>query len=153
MSEQSGKPIKVLFLCSANAARSQMAEALLRHRHGDRFDAHSAGLEPAGIHPLVGPVLAEIGVTMPGQRSKPVAEYLGSEHFGYIITVCAAAEKNCPTAFPDIAVRLHWPVADPAGPGTPAEQLQRFRAARDELDRRIGDWISHLPRNGSDERE
>jgi arsenate reductase (thioredoxin) len=145
-------PVKVLFLCNANTARSQMAEALLRHRHGDRFAAFSAGLKPAGIHPLAKPVLEEIGVTIAGQRSKSVTEYLGTAHFGYIITLCGAAEDNCPTAFPDVAVRLHWPVDDPARPGTPGEMLTRFRAVRDELDRRIAAWVAGLASHEHDAR-
>jgi arsenate reductase len=139
-------PVKVLFLCTANAARSQMAEAILRHRHGDRCEVHSAGLEPAGIHPLVKPVLEEIGVTIAGQRSKPVTEYLGTHHFGYIITLCGNAEKHCPASFPDIAVRLHWPVDDPAVPAAPAEQLARFRAVRDEIGRQIAVWAGEALR-------
>ncbi|MBN1580344.1 MAG: arsenate reductase ArsC, partial [Anaerolineae bacterium] len=100
----------VLFLCTGNSARSQMAEAFLREYGGDRFDAYSAGLEPKEINPYTRRVMAEIGFDLSGQRSKDVTEYLGKQHFGYLITVCAQAEKNCPKTFLGVGQRLHWPI-------------------------------------------
>jgi len=140
----SPKTTKVLFLCTANSARSQMAEAIARHRYGDRIEAYSAGLVPSGIHPLVGRVIEEIGISISGQHSKSVNQYLGTHHFGYIITLCSDAEQNCPVSFPDVSVRLHWPIDDPAVPGDAEGQLELFRKARNEIDRRISSWVESL---------
>ena len=93
---------RVLFLCTGNSARSQMAEAFLRLHGGDRFEAHSAGLEPKGINPYTRRVLAEVGIDMAGQTSKDLTVYLGKTHFGYLITVCSNAEARCPI-FPGVA--------------------------------------------------
>jgi arsenate reductase len=125
--------VKVLFLCTGNSARSQMAEGLLRARAGDRFEVSSAGLEPAPVRPMAVAVMAEVGIDISGQRSKGVSEYLGHVHFGYIITVCDRAEADCPT-FPGVSRRLHWPLDDPAAAdGTGEERLAVFRRVRDEL--------------------
>jgi arsenate reductase len=88
---------RVLFLCTGNFARSQIAEAFLRHYGSDQFEAHSAGLNPKGIHPLTEIVMEEIGIPLTGHSSKGVKEYLGKVHFQYLITVCDKAEQNCPT--------------------------------------------------------
>jgi len=104
---------KVLFLCTGNSARSQMAEAFLRRYGGDRFEVYSAGLEPEEIHPLTRRVMAEAGYDLAGQRAKSLTEYMGREHFGYLITVCSDAEAACPI-FPGMGTRLHWPFDDPA---------------------------------------
>jgi arsenate reductase (thioredoxin) len=97
---------KVLFLCTGNSARSQMAEAFLRYYAGDQFEIYSAGLEPKEINPYTIKVMEEIGFDMSQHHSKAVKQYLGKELFGFIITVCDRAEMNCPI-FPGIAVRLH----------------------------------------------
>jgi arsenate reductase len=124
---------RVLFLCTGNSARSQMAEALLRAAGGERFEAHSAGLEPQPIHPLAVEAMAEIGIDISTQHSKAVAEYLGRVHFGYLVTVCDHAAANCPI-FPGIAQRLDWSLEDPAAAeGPEAERLAVFRRVRDEL--------------------
>ncbi|MGC8874232.1 MAG: arsenate reductase ArsC [Chloroflexia bacterium] len=142
MSSLQQPKVRVLFLCTHNSARSQMAEALLRHLAGDRFEAYSAGLEPREIHPYTLRVMEEIGVDMRGQRAKPVDEYLGKVHFGYIITVCSRAEEMCPI-FPGTAVRLSWPFEDPAAfEGTEEEKLQRFREVWDQIAARIREWIA-----------
>jgi arsenate reductase len=138
---QISSPIKVLFLCVANSARSQMAEGLLRHLGEGRFEAYSAGIEPSGVHPMAIKAMEEIGIDISRQQSKSVAKYLGTGHFGYIITLCNWDEAKCPTAFPDISIRLHWPLEDPAAPGTAEEQLGRFRRVRDRLREMIGRWI------------
>ncbi len=136
---------KVLFLCSGNTARSQMAEAFLRHYAGDHFDVYSAGLEPGDIHPLTRRVMEEVGLDLAGQYSKSVTEYLGKVHFGYLITVCDRARDRCPTAFPGIGRRLHWSIPDPAATeGSEEEKLSSFRAAREEAAWRIHAWLAEL---------
>jgi len=136
---------KVLFLCTGNSARSQMAEAFLRQLAGDRFDAFSAGLAPKGIHPFTRQVLAEAGLDISGQTSKDVAQFLGRVHFGYLITVCSNAEAHCPI-FPGVSVRLHWPFDDPAAAeGSEAERLAGFRRVRDEIKARIEAWLATNP--------
>jgi arsenate reductase len=132
---------KVLFLCTGNSARSQMAEALLRKYASDRFEAYSAGLEPGVVNPYTIKVLEEIGVDTSQHSSKPLTTYLGKVHFGYLITVCGNAEKNCPV-FPGMGIRQHWPLEDPAAfQGTPEETLVKFREIRDQIDERVRDWL------------
>ncbi len=133
--------IKVLFLCTGNSARSQMAEAFLRRYAGDYFEAYSAGLEPRGINPYTIRVMEEIGYDLSGQSSKPVAPFVFREHFGYVITVCSRAEANCPV-FPGLPVRLAWPFEDPSAfDGTDEDKLAKFRQIRDEIDERIRQWL------------
>ena len=132
---------KVLILCTHNSARSQMAEGFLRKYAGDDFEVYSAGLEPTEVHPYAKRVMAEVGVDISGQYSKPVLDFLGKVHFGYVITVCSKAEQECPI-FPDVSVRLHWPFPDPAAAtGSGEEQLAVFRAVRDQIDERIRTWL------------
>ena len=132
---------RVLFLCTANTARSQMAEAFLRELAGDRYEAYSAGLEAHGINPLAVQVMDERGIDISGQRSKPLSEYMGQVHFGYLITVCDRAERECPI-FPGMGLRLHWSLPDPAAAaGTEEERLQVFRDVRDELEAKVRAWI------------
>ena len=96
--------IRVLFLCTGNSARSQMAEAFLRRYGGDRFEAYSAGLEPKGINPYTRRFWTRSASTWPGTASKELSIYLGKLHFGYLITVCSNAEERCPV-FPGMGVR------------------------------------------------
>ncbi len=132
---------RVLFLCTGNSARSQMAEAFLRRYGGEHFDVFSGGLEPKGLHPLTIRVMEEAGFDMSAHKSKPLSQFLG-EHFGYLITVCANAEKNCPI-FPGVSVRLHWPFDDPAeAQATEAEQLEKFRQVRDQIASKVTDWLA-----------
>jgi arsenate reductase len=136
---------RVLFLCTSNSARSQMAEALLRHYAGDRFDVYSAGLEPKGMNPFTVRVMEEVGIPLTGQTSKDVREYMGKLHFGYLITVCANAEERCPTTFPGVSQRMHWAFDDPAAiEGSDEERLAKFREVRDQIDRRIREWLGEL---------
>jgi arsenate reductase len=136
----------VLFLCTGNSCRSQMAEAFLRKVGGDKFEAYSAGLEPKEIHPYTIQVMDEVGIDLSGQRSKDVMEYMGRRHFGYLITVCAHAEANCPTTFPGVSQRLHWPIDDPAAfEGSEEETLAKFREVRDEVEQRILAWLKENP--------
>lgn len=136
------RPTRVLFLCTGNSARSQMAEALLREKAGDRYEAHSAGLEPTAVHPMAVAAMAEIGVDIGGQRSKSLTEYLGNQHFGYLITVCDHAAANCPM-FPGVATRLHWSLVDPAAAeGGDDERMAVFRRVRDQLAELIDEFIA-----------
>ncbi len=137
---------RVLFLCTGNSCRSQMAEAFLRKYGGDRFEPHSAGLTPQPIHPLAVRVMDEVGLDISAQRSKSVREYLGKMHFQYLITVCAQADRNCPTTFPGITARLFWPFEDPASfAGAEEEKLAKFREVRDRIEARIRAWIESRP--------
>jgi arsenate reductase len=135
---------KVLFLCTHNSARSQMAEAFLRKYGGDRFEVYSAGLEPTGLHPLAKRVMEEIGFDMSGHQSKDLKQFLGTAHFGYLITVCAKAEATCPI-FPGASIRLHWPFDDPAAfEGTEEEKRNKFRVIRDGIEEKIKSWIEEV---------
>jgi arsenate reductase len=122
-----------------------MAEAFLRRYAGDRFGVYSAGLEPKRIHPLTKRVMEEIGFDLAGQHAKDVMDFAGHMHFGYLITVCARAEENCPKTFPDISQRLHWAFEDPAAfEGTEEEILAKFREIRDQIQARIKAWLKEI---------
>lgn len=143
---------RVLFLCTGNSARSQMAEAFLRKYAGDHFEVHSAGVEPKGLHPLTVRVMNEVGIDMSAHRSKGVGDYLGRVNFGYLITVCADAEANCPVAFLGVSQRQFWKFDDPAkAEGTDEEKLARFRQVRDQISARIKAWLveTQLPIAGT----
>jgi arsenate reductase len=132
---------KVLFLCTGNSARSQMAEALLRKHAGQYFEVYSAGLEPVGVNPYTIQVLSEIGINTVHLQSKALSDFIGRHHFGYLITVCSKAEANCPI-FPGMGIRLHWPFDDPAAfRGTDQETLSVFRSLRDQIDEKIVGWL------------
>jgi arsenate reductase len=127
---------RVLFLCTHNSARSQMAEGLLRHVAGDRFEAHSAGTEATHVRPLAIRAMDEIGVDISGQESKTLNRYLG-EPFDYVITVCDDAKEACPF-FPGGNMRLHWSLPDPSvAEGTEEERLTVFRSVRDAIRDRL----------------
>ena len=134
---------RVLFLCTGNSARSQMAEAFLRKYTGDHFEAHSAGLEPKGVNPFTIQVMQEVGIDMSNQTSKGVDTYLGKVLFQYLITVCDDADKNCPTVWPGVNTRMHWSFEDPAAfQGTDEEKLEKFRQIRDLIDDKIKSWLT-----------
>ena len=134
---------KVLFLCTGNSARSQMAEAFLRKYGGDRFEAHSAGLEPKGLNPFTVRAMAELGIDLSDQTSKGVDTYLGKVLFQYLITVCDDADKNCPTVWPGVNTRLHWSFQDPAAvQGTDEEKMAKFREVRDKIEARVKTWLA-----------
>jgi arsenate reductase len=140
---------KVLFLCTGNSCRSQMAEALLRKHAGERFEVFSAGLDPKPIPPMTLEVMREVGLDIRDQRPKSVLDFLGKTHFGYLITVCANAESRCPI-FPGVSYRLYWPVDDPAeATGARSQKLARFRHARDEIERHILEWLAEGDAEGS----
>lgn len=130
------RPIRVIFVCTGNSARSQMAEALLRQDGGDRFEVVSAGVSPRGVHPMTIESLARVGIDITGARSKPVGEFLG-QRFDYVITVCDKARATCPV-FPGGSETLHWGVQDPVEvEGTDAQRRAAFDAALRELAVRI----------------
>ena len=139
----SDRPV-VLFLCTGNSCRSQMAEALLRARAGGRLEARSAGTEPkAAIHPLAYRVMAEIGLDMAGQHPKDLNVYLGHLPVRHLVIVCSSANASCPSVWPGVMTRAFWPIEDPAeARGTEAEQLAKFRQARDEIAARIAGWLA-----------
>lgn len=141
MGEQSKKPL-VLFLCTGNSARSQMAEAILRARGGDRFEVASAGMEPKGVHPLTPRVLGESRIDTRGLRSKPSTEFLGKVAVHTAVIVCDRANQRCPQIYPFAWRTLYWPFDDPgAFEGTEAERLEKFREVRDEIAARIDQWL------------
>jgi arsenate reductase len=133
---------RVLFLCSRNSARSQMAEAILRRKAGDRFEVHSCGLRPDAIHPMTLQVLEEVGLDTSALRSKDLGDYLGKVSIHHAIIVCEAASNHCPKLHP-FALRLHhWPFPDPVQvEGSEDERLAAFRRVRDAIDERIDRWL------------
>lgn len=139
MSNGSTAPIRVLFLCTGNSARSQMAEAFLRHYGKGRFEVYSAGTAPADrVHPLAVEVMREAGLSLDGHEPKgldTVCEL--AIDWDYVITTCDRANDACPT-FPDDTERIHWGFQDPArAEGTPEERRRVFRRVRDEIKRRV----------------
>jgi arsenate reductase len=130
-----------------------MAEGLLRHEGGDRFEVFSAGTRPTHVRPEAIEAMAEIGIDISNHRSKPVDEFVGQD-LDYVITVCSNAKETCPV-FPGAATRLHWPFDDPAAvEGSDAVRQAAFRRVRDQMDARImaflgGDEEPRAPRHGS----
>lgn len=133
----------VLFLCTGNSCRSQIAEALLRARGGEHYEALSAGMEPKGVHPFTLRVLEEINVSTAGLESKHVSQFLGHVQVHVLIVVCDGAKESCPRILTGMSERLFWPFDDPASAtGTEMERLEVFRRVRDEIDQRIGTWLA-----------
>ncbi len=134
---------RVLFICTGNSARSQIAEAFLRAYADEHFEVYSAGLEPKGfILPEVLIAMKERGLDMDGQTSKSVTEYLGKLHFAHVITVCGDAEENCPAVFLNMGIHEHWPFDDPAKfQGSEAERLEFIGSVRDQIDQHIRQWL------------
>lgn len=135
---------RILFLCTGNAARSQMAEGLARAFHGDLLDVVSAGSRPAGwVHPLAIKALAEVGIDAQDHTSKSADQFV-NEPFDVVVTVCDSAAQDCPT-WPGAKRIEHWPIKDPSwGPDDPATRFDRFVATRDELERRIDELVATL---------
>lgn len=129
--------IRVLILCTGNSARSQMAEGLLRHDGGERFDVESAGVKPGSVRPEAIEAMREIGIDISTHWSKSVEQFIG-QRFDYVITVCDHARETCPV-IPGATQLIHQSFADPPSPGTasPEETLACFRQVRDE----IRDWM------------
>jgi len=131
---------RVLILCTGNSARSQMAEGLLKHDAGDRFEVESAGTKPGRVRPEAIAVMKELGIDISGHRSKHVNEFQG-QSFDYVLTVCDNAKESCPV-FPGQTKRIHKAFEDPAAfQGTEAERLALFRRVRDE----IRDYLREFP--------
>lgn len=132
---------KVLFLCTGNSCRSQMAEGFLRSYGGEDYEAYSAGTKPSAVNPLAVEAMREIGIDISGQRSKNVTEYVG-QHFAVVVTVCNNAKEHCPI-FPGPCLREHWPFDDPAeAEGTEQERMKVFCRVRDEIGARIKSWVA-----------
>ena len=139
--EESHRPIRVLFLCTHNSARSQMAEGILRALGGDRVEVWSAGTTPSRVHHLAVQTMAERGIDIRKQRSKALTELL-DQPFDYVITVCDDANDTCPT-FPGPAERRHWSLPDPAR-AEEAEQERAFEGAAAELTVRIRELLAEI---------
>lgn len=137
---------RVLFVCSHNSARSQMAEAFLNQLCGDELEAHSAGLEPGKLNPLVVEALQEVGIDISGNRTKSVLDFIkAGTLFAYVITVCdEASAERCPI-FAGVTKRLHWSFPDPSGfPGTHEEKLARTREVRDTVRQKVAQWCDEV---------
>jgi len=137
---------RVLFVCIHNSARSQMAEAFLNEICGNDFEAHSAGIEPGTLNPLVVEVMREVGIDIAGKSTKGVFDLFKSgKMFSYVITVCdETSAERCPI-FPGVNKRLHWSFADPSGfQGTREQKLARTRGVRDSIKRRIEQWCGEV---------
>jgi arsenate reductase len=134
------KKLRVLFVCTGNRARSQMAEGFLRNCAGHRFEVYSAGTKPKGLSPITVEVMHEVGIDVSEHRSKSVEEFV-SEDFDYVITVCDVARAACPK-FDRSKRQLHWSVTDPAElEASGVVSIEAFRDARDQLRSRIEDFI------------
>lgn len=132
---------RVLFLCTHNSARSQMAEGLLRKLGGGQFDAASAGTEATRVHPLAIEAMREAGIDISGHTSKTLDAFTG-QRFDYVITVCDNAKESCPV-FPGSTERIHWSFDDPsAATGTDEERLRVFRRVRDEIQTRLRTFLT-----------
>ncbi|MFX1258048.1 MAG: arsenate reductase ArsC [Promethearchaeota archaeon] len=132
---------KVVFLCTGNSARSQMAEAFLKKHAGKHFEVYSAGFEPQDIDPFTIKVMEELDYDLKDQYSKELKEFLGKVHFGIVITVCEKAEKTCPI-IPGVNTRLFWSFEDPAAfEGTEKEKINKFRQVRDQIHQKIQVWL------------
>ena len=149
-SETQGSPMSrkpyVLFMCTHNAARSQIAEALLRKYAGHRFEVASAGFDPTEVHPLTRQVLSEVGIDPSGLVAKGLRDFLGKVAVRHAIIVCERTEEHCPRVFPFTGQTLYWAFEDPTrSQGSPELQLAKFRRVRDEIDARIRAWLHQLP--------
>ena len=137
---------KVLFVCIHNSARSQMAEAFLNEICGEEFEAHSAGLEPGKLNPVVVEAMKEIGIDISGKETKAVFDMFKSgKMFTYVITVCdETSAERCPI-FPGVTKRLHWGFPDPSGfQGTPEQKLARTREIRDMIKSKVEEWCAEV---------
>lgn len=136
----------VLFLCTQNSARSQMAEGFLRHLAGNEFEVYSAGVSASDeIHPYAVVVMDEVGIDISGQYPKGLRTYLGKRGFNYLVIVCDRAEAECPKTFPGVGVRLSWIFDDPrAEEDLPEhESLDRFREVRNQIELKVRDFLDN----------
>ena len=133
-------PIKVLFVCTGNSARSQMAEGFARHFGGEQIEAHSAGVEPSRLNPVAVAVMREKGIDISGHHSKAFDWDLARQ-MDVVVTVCGHANETCPVLPPEVK-RLHWPLEDPAAAkGMDAEIMATFRLVRDQVESRVVDLL------------
>lgn len=132
---------RVLFLCTGNSCRSQMAEGLLRSLGGDRFEVHSAGSKPAGyVHPMAIEAMREVQLDLSGATSKSLTQFDG-QSFDYVVTVCDNAKEDCPV-FPAVAKMVHWSFDDPASAtGNDEQKMRVFRRVRDEIRHRVRRFV------------
>jgi arsenate reductase len=140
----------VLFVCIHNSARSQMAEAFLNQCCHNEFEAHSAGIEPGKLNPIVVEAMREMGVDISGNQTKSVAQMIASgKEFAYVITVCdETSAERCPV-FPGPTRRLHWGFPDPSAfQGSPAERLAKTREMRDTIKKKIEAWCGEICSGG-----
>jgi arsenate reductase (thioredoxin) len=136
---------RVLFVCTHNAARSQVAEALLRRYAGERFEALSAGATPTEVHPLTRQVLTGIGLDPNGLHAKHLDDFFAKVSIAYASIVCDQAEELCPRLYPFALQTLHWPFDDPTQTeGSTEERLHAFRKVRDQIQRRLRAWLDTL---------
>jgi arsenate reductase len=131
----------VLFLCTGNSCRSQMAEGFLHELAGDRFGVYSAGIDPADrIHPMAIDVMGEKGIDISHQEPKNVSKYLGRLPVRHLVIVCDQANEKCPRVFPGVLNRMFWPFDDPAT----SNSVDTFRAVRDQIEARIKSWLAEI---------
>jgi len=136
----------VMFVCSHNSARSQMAEGWLRHLAGDRFDVYSAGVDPGTLNPLSVRAMAEVGVDISDHKAEGVKAYLGHVPVAHLIVVCDKAANTCPRVWPGLVERHFWPFEDPsAATGSDEDKLEVFRRVRDEIKAKIEQWLAEVP--------
>jgi arsenate reductase len=136
-------PVKVLFVCTGNSARSQMAEGFARHYGHGRVEAYSAGIEPSRLNPHALAAMQERGIDISSQHSKAFDEDL-ARRMDVVVTVCGNADTRCPVLPPEVK-RLHWPLEDPAGAtGSEAEILVRFREVRDQIEGQVRELVQGL---------
>lgn len=137
------KPIRVMFLCTGNSCRSQMAEGFARAMGDDVLEVYSAGLEPHGLNSKAVEVMREVGIDISGQTSDEIDEQLLAQ-MDYAITLCGHAEERCPVTPPRVR-RLHWPFDDPArATGSPEEVMNEFRRVRDQIRTKLEAFIKEL---------
>jgi arsenate reductase (thioredoxin) len=135
---------RVLFLCTGNSARSQMAEGLLRHLAGDRYEVFSAGTQPVGLNPGAVEAMKDLGVDISKHRSKHMNEFT-DQPFDYVVTVCDRAKDSCPR-WPHAATLIHWSFEDPAAvTGTADARQAAFRTVRDQIKRQIQAFLAARP--------
>ncbi|HEY4034454.1 MAG TPA: arsenate reductase ArsC [Ktedonobacteraceae bacterium] len=135
------QPMRVLFLCTHNSSRSQMAEGLLRARGGDAFEVFSAGTHPRTVHPLAIKAMAEVGINISKQRAKGIEEFTDQPPIDVVVTVCDEAAEECPI-FPNARQQVHWSFPDPSiATGTEQERLDVFRSVRNLITSRIDTFV------------
>jgi arsenate reductase len=139
------RPMRVLFLCTHNSSRSQMAEGLLRSRGGDAYEVFSAGTQPRSVHPLAIQVMQEIGIDLSTHRAKGIEEFAAASPMDLVITVCDEAAEACPF-FPNARQQVHWGFSDPSQvAGSEGERLAAFRHVRDLIAAKINQFLAHNP--------